>query len=1242
MEQGSLLGSYRLISELGSGGMGTVHLAEVAENVAGLDIGERVAVKIVHPHLLGSPGFFKRFLREGEVGRQVRHENVIRTYDVDATEHQGSAVHYMVMEYVEGRSLRDFLRDYRTIPESLLREIARQVAAGLDAIHQAGIVHRDLKPENILITDDHRVRIMDLGVAKLQEASIAITEEGGFAGSLLYAAPEQFLGTEVGPGADLYSLGVVLYELATGDNPFRRDDMAGVIEAHVDLRPPRVADRVTEVTGFFSECVATLLAKDPGDRFPSAAAFHSVLRDAEGSRWWTEHSAHLRQKAEGMPRIPVRRDTGLHGRGDELKLLEEAWERAKRGSGNVLFFEGEAGIGKTRLLDAFARGLEGEELHLLYGSYPPSGGLGAVSEAILKKFGEGGLAKALEPYLSLTPSLVPAFAALVQNESPPTGSESLQADTYVTLCVHLMRALAGERPLVWLVEDIHFATTESRKRALALARAVEGHPVLLVVTARPGVPDDELAHFSRLENFQRAVLGRLGAREVLELLEEAFQSEALAETLGGKIAKKSDGVPFFIFEMIRGLREGRLIERTPSGDYVQTQVIGDIEVPEAVKDLIEGRLRGLTEAQRALLDVGAVQGMSFDPGLVASVLEERRIRVLRDLAEIERRFGLVRDQGDIVRFDQNQIQEVLYGDLTPHLRSEYHSVLAAAYSTRLEGEPEGEDAVFLATHKLRGSSPEEGVAHLDRALDHLEHSFRSDGLIDLANRALEHPQLLRGRRRIGVLWRKAAAHDLRGERQLQGSAVEEALRIADGIGDLELGARARDRLGAYYLEIAELDAAKERLEQALDLAREAGIRPLETDVLRHLGGVHWSLGRYEEARSLHESGLALAREIGNRRAEARATGALGNVYWILGRYEEARDHYERDLALCREIGNRRGECMATGHVGLALAGCGRYEEARVYYERHIALCREIGYRRGEAIGTGNLGNVYTNRGDYTEARALYEKHLELSRETGYRRGEALASGNLGNTLLNLGRLEEARGSFERSLLVTREIGDRNAEAAAQGHLGDLYLHLGSRAEARAAFEAELTLAEEIGGRDKEGNAQRRLGLLAEQEERWDDAESLHEESLVIYREIGNAVDTADALASLAQIEARRGETESARARLEEALSLAQESETPRVLLEVAVERARLPDGEVKDALAALAEHEARQAHGPRMAVRFRLWELAGDEDHLRVAHNLLRYLRDHAPEAYRTSMIENVPLHREILTAWKERGKRGG
>ncbi|MHC4974815.1 MAG: tetratricopeptide repeat protein [Planctomycetota bacterium] len=1273
--EGTAIGPYRLLAELGSGGMGTVHAAEVAEAVPGLEMGQKVAVKVIHPHLLATPGFFRRFLREAELGRKVVHENVVRTFDVDAVQVDDRIVHYMVMEHVRGRTLRQLLEDLGRIPETLLREIALQATAGLAAIHEAGIVHRDLKPENVLITDDHEIRIMDLGVAKLQEASIAITPAGQFAGSLLYAAPEQFGAGAVGPSADLYSLGVVLYELATGDNPFWRDSTPAAIEAQLKLQPPRITDRNTDMTSFFAELVAKLLAKRPTERFASAQGLHDVLAEAERSPWWTELAPKAGKTVTHLPRIRVRRETELHGRDGDLRTLNVAWARAKAREGNTVFVEGEAGIGKTRLVDAFLRGLGDKDIHVLYGSYPPSGGLDGIADAILDKFGDTMLSIALARYLTVTPSLVPAFAALVQHESPPTGAEPLHGDALNAVCVHLMRALAEEKPLVWIVEDLQFAPREGRDTVLALARAVEGHRVLLVATARPGVPEEDQAHLSRLENFQRVSLHRLGAREVAELLEGAFKSEALAEKLGMRIAKKSDGVPFFIFEMIRGLKEGRLIKQQADGTYAQTRMITDIEVPSAVKDLIEGRLRGLTRAQRAILDVGAAQGMSFDPRLVAAVLEQKKVRVLQEIAEMERHFGLVRGEAGSARFDQNQIQEVVYQDLIPDLRAEYHTLLAAAHAERVKGQPTGEDTVFLASHYLRGSCPEECLPHLTPALEHLERSYRNEAAIELAARALDAPELLEGKERVEALLKKAGRHGLRGEREAERASLDEALALADGRGDAALRAKVRKQMGWHRIQTSDYAAAQDWSEQARDLAREAEDRKIEASATGHLGNVFLRQGRYKEARAQFEKSLALAREIGDREGEASATGNLGFVFSDQGRHEEASTQFEKSLALAREIGNRRGEAVATGHLGIVRLRQGRYEEARALLEKHLALAREIGDRRGEAVATGNLGVFFFDQGRYGEAGLHYETHLALSRLIGDRSGEATAIGNLGIVLSEQGRYEEARAQFEKSLALAREIGSRQGEAVAAGFLGNVLRCQGRYEEARAQFEKSLALAREIGdqqaegvvlvnlgplhadlgqtdlarktldesllvlrgtgARRPEGAALEALGSLADQRGEIAEARRLYEEALALRKDASGVAST---LVALGRLEASQGEDSAATAYLEEAHSLAEGLQSPNQILLATVELARLAGGDVQAALDTFEEHEERVDFPDRLSVRFRLWELTRDRTHLAEAKRLLDFAVEHAPEDCRDSMIENVPLHRDIMRAWEDHG----
>ena len=170
--EGTLLGSYRIESLLGTGGMGKVWLGRD-------EAGDRFAIKVVHPHLLEREGFFRRFLREAEIGKTVRHGNVVQTLDVDMLSVDGRLLSFLVMEYVEGRTLGDLLDEMEQVPEGLCRHIGREIAKGIAAIHAAGAVHRDLKPENVLITADHVVKIMDLGVAKLADEVIRLSKRYG-------------------------------------------------------------------------------------------------------------------------------------------------------------------------------------------------------------------------------------------------------------------------------------------------------------------------------------------------------------------------------------------------------------------------------------------------------------------------------------------------------------------------------------------------------------------------------------------------------------------------------------------------------------------------------------------------------------------------------------------------------------------------------------------------------------------------------------------------------------------------------------------------------------------------------------------------------------------------------------------------------------------------------------------------------------------------------------------------------
>jgi tetratricopeptide (TPR) repeat protein len=1106
--QGTTLGPYRIDAELGSGGMGKVYAATVAGRCPGLAVGTRVALKVVHPHLLDTPGFFKRFLREAEIGKSVVHENVVRTHDADAVRHDGEQLNFLVMEYVEGQTLRALLKELDRVPEELCRHIGREVAKGLAAIHAAGVVHRDMKPENVLITADHVVKVMDLGVARLNDEALRLSQTGAFVGSIHYAAPECFSdgGKNVDGRADLHALGLVLYELACGVNPYFADSVPEILKKVLHEEPRRLGDVNPQLSPFFEEVVHNLLAKKPTDRFADATTLLGVLEEGEKSAWWTSRAKAIRAVThQPLRRIRIPRETAVYGRESEIAKLRAVYEKAKAGEGQVVVIEGEAGIGKSRVVDELIGRLQrdGEDLNFLFGSYPPGGAAtaaGAFSTAFREQFGDADLADSLRERLGPAAILAPAFAALLLGSAAPTGAESLTKDSLQTCFVASLRSLATDRTTVLLIDDLHFATEDARALFTSLAMAVPGHRVLLVGTTRPGIDEKWLAGLTRLPQTSQMALHRLGPKDLAALLGDSLKSEALALSLAGQIGQKSDGNPFFVFEIIRGLRDGQFLTQKADGTWASTRVIDDIKIPSSILDLVNARVADLTEDERNLLDVAACWGFEFDPLLVGEVLAMSQIPLMRALGQIEKKHRLVRASGRRYVFDHHQVQEALYGAMSELLREPYHAALATALETRAkcaDKDPtalDGALCVDLCEHFLKGAQGERALRYLAAAHAHLEKGYLNDTAIRLAERALAVPGLLAGADRAKTLLRLCGANgplDRLGRRKRQEEAAREADRLAEASGDPEPRGEAKSSLGNLF----------------------------------------WRTGRPAEAEAAFRAALEAAKARGDRKAEASAEIGLGNLFQTQSRFAEAKEHHERCLAICREIGDRRGEAAATGNLGNIFQSQGRLAEAKAHHERSLAISREIGDRQGEAADTGNLGIAFKSQG----------------------------------------RLAEAKEHYERSLAIDRETGSRQGEAIVQVNLGPLWLSLGDRARAREALLASLAICREIGASYPEGYGLAGLGRLADEDGDLAQALRLMEESLALRRKIGHGVGIADSLLAIADLRRRSGETDAARTALDEALRLSREQGRTADVAHALAMLAFLPGGDAGAAVAALRE-----------------------------------------------------------------------
>jgi serine/threonine-protein kinase len=277
---GRALGKYRVLERLGAGGMGEVYAAEDTS------LGRKVALKVLRPEVAGSADRRQRFQREARAVAALNHPNIVTLYSVEEAEGQL----FLTMELVEGRSLRELLRE-GPLPVGRLVALASQVCEGLCTAHAAGVLHRDLKPDNLIVTADDRVKILDFGLAKLltppasggDPDAATLSSPGMTLGTAGYMAPEQALGKAVDARADLFAVGVVLYQMATGRAPFEGDTVVALFD-HLLHRPPVSPER--HVPGLPAGLVAVILKaleKDPARRYGGARELLEALRAGEAA-----------------------------------------------------------------------------------------------------------------------------------------------------------------------------------------------------------------------------------------------------------------------------------------------------------------------------------------------------------------------------------------------------------------------------------------------------------------------------------------------------------------------------------------------------------------------------------------------------------------------------------------------------------------------------------------------------------------------------------------------------------------------------------------------------------------------------------------------------------------------------------------------------------------------------------------------------------------------------------------------
>jgi tetratricopeptide (TPR) repeat protein len=921
---------FRIVRELGSGAMAQVSLA--------LDTTSQRLVALKRLHRIYAVSGGARLRREFRALSRLDHPNIVRVYDHGDLNN----LPFLALEFVDGVTLGAWLETGRDMAQIVA--VFAQVADALEAAHAAGLIHRDLKPENIMVTADGTVKLMDFGLTKLLEASVAITREGAMVGTVLYMSPEQCRGQELDARADVYALGAVLYRALTGVPPFIGTSLTGVILQHLNARPKAPRALNANIPPALEALVLRMLAKDAGGRPRSALEVATRLRQI---------TAPLNVAPEPVSSgASVRLLRGpLVGRALELRALEEALEFPAPG---YIALVGEAGSGKTRLL----QDLEADVPIIVSSARSDDTRAFAPIERLVSNLKRDAphVLHALEPF---------DVEVLSQLEASVSGDAAMASTRRFEAFRVLLEAASGV--VVLVLENMQWADASTLSM---LTHAIRGASrARLVLTYRP---EDIAGDRPRLLPASRVTvrLKPLSASDMHALL-EARLGGATEVGLRDALLERAGGNPWALEELLRDmLTRGAILEQSGVFEWDRSQFGGSL------LGAFGERLQHLAAAPRAFAEAAAVLGREFrfeDARALLDWEDEPALDALEAL--LTAKVLLERPSGDEFGFAHPEYALWLRAQIQPR----HANVLHALALERLEGRAE---EFALAEHAFRAGKLEVAFGYAlragENALKRLHYSLAERAFrLALETKAPVQPSLER-RVRLGL------ADALNAMGQPEDAQV---LWHALSTGSDETARRSRLQLAEWHSARGEIEAALEWL--GSDTSLEARLARAKTALRAGNTDLAWreGLGAYRL-------------EPGN----AEALLSLANVTTITGRHE--RGLLLSRAALSRSE-DSLVNLRARNFEASALLGLREFGAAQVIFEDIAVTAGRIGHLWLQLSALNNIAIVLFYEERIFEALQRYQQAHALSRRVDDAESEAVTATNVVETLVMLGRLEEA-------------------------------------------------------------------------------------------------------------------------------------------------------------------------------------------------------------------------------------------
>ncbi len=692
-----------------------------------LEDGRPVALKVLKSgNVSRRPDDIIRFQAEADAVSRLSHPRICRVYGCG--EHDG--LHYIVMEYVEGVTLRDFMKDCPGDDFALFTDIIIGICEALDHVHRKNLIHRDLKPSNVLVRPRNvkELKLIDFGLARMKNADPGGADE--MAGTLHYISPEQtgLLRKNTDERSDLYSLGVIFYELIARKPPFAGPRLSTLVHQHIARRPELLTRVMKNVPPILDKIVLKLLEKEPDDRYQRALGLLSDLRKYRSGA--TDFNLGMEDKA-----LKLHYRTRLTGREKELDALASALS----GNGSFIFIAGEAGIGKSRLVEELRESVSEKGMTFLdakcflsenktpYGPFQEILG-GYVKDFICYTDAEKAsireeLKESLQDSGGIVLRLNPRMREVIGDAPPLVALEPDREHLrFIRLAARFFLDLGRiENGLVLFLDDLQWMDEGSFEVLNEIAGSIAEHPLFIIgayrdneITAEHGVSRFREACAARKFPLREIPLGCFTPRTMNTFISGLlFDTEDNVRSISDFVFQKSHGNPFFALEIAKQMIGEKAIAREDGSWKIARDVLESIEIPTNIVDILVKRISLLAEKETAVLSYAAVIGKVFDIGLLFELVKEAARREIVDIVEKAKDLQLLEEDAQVkgrLLFVHDRVRDAFHIRIGMEKRKALHNAVGMAL------EKAGADgcggAVFdLAGHFIEAGNAEKTIAH---------------------------------------------------------------------------------------------------------------------------------------------------------------------------------------------------------------------------------------------------------------------------------------------------------------------------------------------------------------------------------------------------------------------------------------------------------------------------------------------------------------------------------------------------